>query len=130
MPEDKPDSAWDITKQLVETERGRRLAVVLGGGRGSFIPAPGPQTGGWNCSRRDGIDMIKRWKRNHPKGKFVDSKSDLFKINAEETEAVLGKTVHICRASNDILTQGYSAGTTCPMMTRCTPRTTLPLCST
>ena len=40
MPESAHGTAaWDITRQLVDTERGRRLAVVLGGGRASFTPA-------------------------------------------------------------------------------------------
>ena len=40
MPESaRGTAAWDITRQLVDTERGRRLAVVMGGGRASFTPA-------------------------------------------------------------------------------------------
>ena len=90
MPENKPEAAWDITKQLVESERGRGINVVLGGGRGSFTPAPGPKNVAWNCSRRDGVDLVNTWKNLHPEGKFVESKSELFKIKSE-TENVLGK---------------------------------------
>ena len=92
MPEDKPEAAWDITKQLVETERGQGINVVLGGGRGSFTPAPGPRNVAWNCSRQDGVDMVNTWKKIHPEGKFVDSKSDLFKIKSD-TQNVLGRKI-------------------------------------
>ena len=53
--------AWDITKQLVETERGQGINVVLGGGRGSFTPNKdlSPEdleaSAKWNCSRLDQV---------------------------------------------------------------------------
>ena len=130
MPADKPEAAWDITKQLVEGERGRGINVVLGGGRGSFTPAPGPGHVTWNCSRRDGVDMVNTWRKIHPEGEFVQSKSELFKIKSD-TENVLGMimttfpTLHLTFVFKD-----YSVGIICPMMTSFTLRMTPPRLST
>ena len=38
MPVDKPEAAWDITKQLVESEAGKKIDIMLGGGRASWLP--------------------------------------------------------------------------------------------
>ena len=97
MPEAAPREARDIARQLVETERGRRVNVVLGGGRAAFTPAEDAaeyhdinDVNEFRCGRRDGADLVKQWQHDHPRGQFVSSKSELFKINAKETEHILG----------------------------------------
>ena len=97
MPAPAPMEARDIARQLVETERGQRTNVVLGGGRAAFTPADDAMknhdvndVNEFRCGRRDGVDLVKQWKNNHSRGQFVSSKSELFKINPKKTEHVLG----------------------------------------
>lgn len=100
MPAPAPMEARDIARQLVETERGQRTNVVLGGGRAAFTPADDAtknhdvnDVNEFRCGRRDGVDLVKQWKHNHSRGQFVSSKSELFKINPKKTEHVLGNFV-------------------------------------
>ena len=88
-----PPGARDIAHQLVETDRGRNIDVVLGGGRASFTPASQTRKEDleeFNCSRRDNIDMVARWKSHHPRGTFVNSKSDLLRVDPGQSDSLLG----------------------------------------
>ena len=95
MPEESPEEAKDITKQFVESERGQKINVMLGGGLGSFTPAKDmsqEQMKGnmkFNCSRRDQVDMVQRWRELHSKGTFVKNKDELFNVN-KDSENLLG----------------------------------------
>ena len=64
---------------------------MLGGGRGAFTPDKYPSDDDkWQCSRSDGQDLISTWKQLHPQGQFVATKSELFQLNVNETENILG----------------------------------------
>ena len=92
-----PPGVEDITHQLVESDRGRNISVVLGGGRASFTPSnkidhiSRETVESFNCSRRDNIDLVARWKSLHPRGKFLSSKSDLLAVDASQTDSLLGE---------------------------------------
>ena len=67
-----PEGVEDITRQLVESERGRNISLVFGGGRASFTPTNNishisrDTLETFNCSRRDNVDMVARWQSLHP----------------------------------------------------------------
>jgi len=102
IPKDAPDGVHDITAQLVGSPRGQKINVVLGGGRGSFTPSRKLRsssssnvkldynTDGWNCSREDNKDLVKKWKKLHKKGKFVKTKSQLQNVDMDQTDHLLG----------------------------------------
>ena len=90
MPSNSPPEAKDIAKQLIESERGQKLNVVLGGGRAAFTPDKHSSDDKWQCSRSDGQDLVTAWEQLHPRGQFVATKSELFQANVNETENILG----------------------------------------
>lgn len=88
-----PAGARDIALQLVETVRGRNIDVVLGGGRAAFTPISEVRERDlekFNCSRKDNVDLVSRWKSLHPSGSFLASKSDLLRVDPSKTDSLLG----------------------------------------
>ncbi|MBW3617561.1 MAG: alkaline phosphatase [Proteobacteria bacterium] len=71
-PEAAAAGCRDIARQLVESPRGSRLNLAMGGGRARFLP----QAGGGR--RRDGRDLIKAW-RAGPRSTYV---ADALQLNA------------------------------------------------
>lgn len=63
----------DIARQLVEFAAGDGIEVVLGGGRGAFLPATAddPEDAGTKGSRADGRDLTVEWRTKNPTGQFV-----------------------------------------------------------
>lgn len=63
----------DIARQMVETPYGDGPEVLMGGGRGNFLPAssPDPEHAGKVGARLDGRDLIAEWQRRRPSGAFV-----------------------------------------------------------
>ena len=63
----------DIARQLIETPYGRGLDVLMGGGRGSFLPATerDPEYDGMTGLRLDGRDLVAEWKGRRPDGHYV-----------------------------------------------------------
>ena len=97
--------AWDIARQLVETERGSRMEVVLGGGLKAFLPPNQtiPQVSpyrpsGWEkgCrnGRKDGRDLVGEWEGGHPQGQAVHTREELLQVNFNSTEQLLGLFSH------------------------------------
>lgn len=67
----------DIASQLVHGEVGRRLNVVLGGGRREFLPRE--VTGGGEGIRNDGRNLIDEWLREKEgKGVYVENRVSRF----------------------------------------------------
>ena len=90
-----PSGARDIASQLVESARGRKISVVLGGGLASFTPSNSREISrerleSFNCSRRDNTDLVSRWESLHPKGRAVTSRSELFSVDPAQTDSLLG----------------------------------------
>merc|ERR1719430_31707 len=82
----------DISRQLVESEAGRQINIMLGGGRSSFLPQwMKPQiltneTKGlsfdyederdwWDNYRLDNRSLIEEWLQDHPKGIYIENKT-------------------------------------------------------
>ena len=63
----------DIARQLIETPYGQGPDVLMGGGRGSFLPATerDPEYDDMTGLRLDGRDLIAEWKRRRPDGAYV-----------------------------------------------------------
>ncbi|MDA3934752.1 MAG: alkaline phosphatase, partial [Gammaproteobacteria bacterium] len=82
----------DIATQLLELDQrtypqadgSRRkldgIEVILGGGRRNFLPQ---QQGG---QRLDGRDLIKLWQQRNPAGSYVESASELARLEADQSK--------------------------------------------
>ena len=72
-PDQQGRGCVDIARQLIEGEVGRRLDVVMGGGRGAFLPqgAADPEDAERGGGRDDGRDLIAEWRAANPDGTYV-----------------------------------------------------------
>jgi alkaline phosphatase len=72
-------SCVDIARQMVESPYGSGPDVVLGGGRGNFMPAtqPDPEYPDRNGLRSDGRDLVAEWRARHPRGTYAWSAAQL-----------------------------------------------------
>jgi alkaline phosphatase len=63
----------DIARQLIETPYGQGPDVLMGGGRGSFLPATerDPEYDDMTGLRLDGRDLVAEWKRRRTDGHYV-----------------------------------------------------------
>ena len=93
----------DISRQLVESEAGNKLDIMLGGGRASFLPwsrkpqnitptAPGfdyeDENDIWDNYRDDDRDLLAEWENNtsHGKRKYIDTKELLLANDLTDNE--------------------------------------------
>jgi alkaline phosphatase len=62
-PEAVEQGCRDIARQFAEFPHGDGIEVVLGGGRGAFLPAetPDPEHPGLTGARRDGRNLVDEW---------------------------------------------------------------------
>ena len=69
----------DIARQMVATPFGRGPRVLLGGGRGEFLPAQArdPEYDDKVGQRLDGRDLVADWKRAQPGGAYVWNREQL-----------------------------------------------------
>jgi alkaline phosphatase len=67
----------DIARQMIETQYGDGPEVLLGGGRGGFIPATqtDPEYADQTGLRLDERDLIAEWKQRRPGGTYVWNKA-------------------------------------------------------
>jgi len=85
----------DITAQLVESEAGKKIDIMLGGGRASWQPRDESSTRwdydtyDWNCTRLDGRNLIEEWEGNHTGGRYVENRDELMNLTFTE-DSVLG----------------------------------------
>ena len=81
----------DIASQLVEFSKGDGIEVVLGGGRGHFLPNtvkdPEYDQYGW---RGDGRNLISGWLSRYPGGAFVWNKDQLEDIDDQKVRKLFG----------------------------------------
>ena len=87
----------DIILQLIENENAKKIDIMMGGGRASFLPKneSDPEarwdydTYDWShCNRLDGRNLIQEW-INNTGGRYVENLEQLNKLTLEE-EKVLG----------------------------------------
>jgi len=85
----------DIAQQLMEFESAKKIDVMFGGGRASFLPKNDDDTRwdydnyDWDCYRLDGRNLIDEWKGNNTNGKYVENKDQLNALTMKE-DKVLG----------------------------------------
>src|SRR3546814_20615642 len=89
----------DIARQMVESPYGTGPDVLLGGGRGNFMPASqvDPEYPDQHGRRQDGRDLIAEWRQRHPRGAYA--------WNGAQPEAEIGRAA--CRERGG--TYGVSA---------------------
>ncbi|XP_032517990.2 alkaline phosphatase-like [Danaus plexippus] len=96
--EDEAKACKDIARQLVEDWPGRDLQVIMGGGRQSLMQnvteTSSDPMNSWTCSRRDGRDLIKVYKKDKEDRKLkysvLSNNRDLKNLDVAETDYVLG----------------------------------------
>ena len=71
----------DIARQLIESPYGHGIDVLMGGGRGSFMPATqrDPEYDDKVGQRLDGRDLVATWQQRHPRGAYVWNAAQLRK---------------------------------------------------
>lgn len=101
IPANMRSSRQDIARQLVENDPGRRLNVILAGGRklmGLKEPTQVTNQPKFNgsteipCERLDGRNLIDEWLALEPsqKRKFISNTGELLSVNLDETDHLLG----------------------------------------
>jgi alkaline phosphatase len=80
----------DIARQMVESPYGTGPDVLMGGGRGNFMPAGqrDPEYGDKRGVRLDGRDLIAEWQARHPGGSYAWNAAQL--AAAPESGPLLG----------------------------------------
>jgi alkaline phosphatase len=86
----KAEGCRDIAQQFLDARYGRGPQVLMGGGRGNFMPTTqaDPEEPGTVGARRDGHDLIAEWKVAHPGGAYVWNTQQF--IAAQNAPALLG----------------------------------------
>ena len=109
----------DISRQLVESEAGNKLDIMLGGGRASFLPwsrkpqivvnktdAPGfdyeDENDIWDNYRDDDRDLLAEWENNtsHGKRKYIDTKELLLADDLTDNDQVMGEHMSLRNCSS------------------------------
>ncbi|XP_046802874.1 alkaline phosphatase [Lucilia cuprina] len=85
-----PKDCLDIATQLIENEPGKHFDVMMGGGQTKFIPFTQNDTFGSKGERRDGKDLIQKWKTENPEGVFVSNLEELNNLDYNNTKKVFG----------------------------------------
>lgn len=87
-----PDRCSDIAEQLVLSEPGLKIDVILGGGRKKFLPKSVKDSEGKSGERRDGKNLIESWKflRTDVNASYVESLRDLEQVDPSRTDSLLG----------------------------------------
>ena len=87
----------DIARQLVEPSHGRGPDVLMGGGRGNFMPATqrDPEDDGKVGQRLDGRDLIASWRQRHPGGAYVWNAAQLRAAASDQPLLALFESDHM-----------------------------------
>ena len=81
----------DIATQMVYNDPGRKMKVILGGGRRKFFPKNKFDEKGSTGQRLDGVDLISEWKASKPgQAQYVSTKEKLLSVDFNSTDYLLG----------------------------------------
>jgi alkaline phosphatase len=82
----------DIARQLVEFQLGGGIDVVLGGGRGKFLPSTvaDPEGGGATGERDDRRDLTAEWAKKAKNGAYVWNQQQFTAIDPKKVDRLLG----------------------------------------
>lgn len=89
----------DIARQLIEDEPGRKINVIMGGGRQCLVSnvtnTAADPVDTWSCYSTDGRNLIHDWhidkRQRHLRHAVVQNNSDLNNLNTNNVDYVLGK---------------------------------------
>ncbi|KAG8305274.1 membrane-bound alkaline phosphatase-like [Homalodisca vitripennis] len=88
----------DIASQLIENNPGKGIKVILGGGRGNFIPQENQDEYSNNGLRGDGKDLIKVWKSQkevaNVSTSYITNRDQLLDLDVNTTDYLLGLFHH------------------------------------
>lgn len=83
----------DIARQLVEDEPGRKLKVIMGGGR-QEMGAPEMQADEQKCVRSDGMNLVEDWKNDKAaqgkKYSYATTTRELKSIDVDDADYIMG----------------------------------------
>ena len=87
----------DIARQLIESPYGNGLDVLMGGGRGSFLPATerDPEYDDMTGLRLDGRDLVAEWKRRRPDGHYVWNAAQFAEAPKDKPMLALFESTHM-----------------------------------
>lgn len=86
-----PTKYPDIATQLIHGEVGKKLNVILGGGRRHFIPSSQVDEENKAGSRADGKNLINEWQEMYGnRGEYVWNKAGLQSVDVNKTDRLLG----------------------------------------
>lgn len=89
-----PHACVDIAKQLIESETGRNLNVIMGGGAIKMLPNTTIDDYGKRGERRDGRNLINEWIANKKKESdawaYVSNRNSLMNVNHTHVNNLLG----------------------------------------
>lgn len=83
----------DIAHQLIHSEEGKKIKVILGGGRKHFINSSDIDDEGRRGSRTDGRNLINEWltaRDQKGKAQYVSHNQQLKEIDYDNTDYLLG----------------------------------------
>lgn len=97
-PEHKSMGCKDIARQLIEDEPGRKINVIMGGGRQCLVSnvtsTKEDPIDTYSCYSSDGRNLIRDWATDKKKHGFshsvVTNNKELENLNHENTDFVLG----------------------------------------
>lgn len=97
-PKDIHLGCKDIARQLIEDEPGRKINVIMGGGRQCLVSnvtdSKEDPVDKWACYSKDGRDLIRDWTLDKQKQKFshtvVSNNEELENLDHDNTDYVLG----------------------------------------
>ena len=87
----------DIARQMIESQYGRGPQVLMGGGRGNFMPVTqrDPEYDDKVGQRLDGRDLIATWQQRHPGGAYVWNTEQLRKAPVDQPLLALFEPSHM-----------------------------------
>lgn len=96
-PEAVAAGCTDIARQFIDSPHARGLKVLMGGGRGNFMPvsAEDPEYADKRGLRLDGRDLVADWKRLHPDGDYAWNADQLASANGQGPLLALFEPSHM-----------------------------------
>lgn len=99
IPEESRNLCKDIARQLIESDPGRNINVILGGGRRNFLPNNEAVSKTNDMGRReDGRNLIDEWqsdkKARELAYEYVSRKEDFDRVDPTKTDYLLGLFNH------------------------------------
>lgn len=88
-----PENLEDITEQLIFGEAGKNLKVILGGGRGKFLPNTMVDEEGKLGERGDGKNLIQDWLNVHKdmgQAEYIWNRHQLLNLDVSKTDYLMG----------------------------------------